>query len=114
MPIHARRSLFLLALVVVGCAQPSVRVQTTPGIDFTKYRTYAIKPGNVVYPGSPEERREDIARRIQDAVAIELESRGLTPQPEQPDVVVTYTASAKAQDSSGSNTRAATGVNIRE
>ena len=113
MTTHAPWAL-LLTLLLVGCTGPKVRVQTTPGIDFTKYRTYAIKPGNVVYPGAPEERREEIAKRIQDAVAMELEPRGLAPQPEQPDLVVTYTASAKVQQPSGESGRAPVGQDIRE
>jgi hypothetical protein len=106
--------MLLTALAPAGCSSgPHVRVHATSGIDFTKYRTYAIKPGNVVYPGAPEAEREEIARRIQDAVGGELEARGLVPQPEQPDLVVTYTASAQAQKTSGASARAAEGVDVR-
>jgi hypothetical protein len=55
-----------------------------PGADVTRYQTYAIRPGNVAYPGAPEAQRAEIERRIQHAVAAELEGRGLEPQPEGP------------------------------
>jgi hypothetical protein len=104
----------ILVAAVVGCSPaPRVQVQTTPGIDFTKYRTYAIKPGNIVYPGSTDAGRQQIAQRLQDAVAMELEARGLAPQPEGPDLIVTYTASAQPTESSGPAVRAAEGVNVR-
>ena len=111
--MHGRLTLFFLTLLVmvVGCA-PQVRVQTTPGIDFTRYRTYAIRPGNVVYPGASEAQREEIVQRVQNAVAVELESRGLLPQPDGPDVIVTYTASAQAQGASGA-ARAPEGQDVR-
>ena len=40
---------FLTILVVLaGCSpQANVRSQTTPGTDFRKYHSYAIKPGTI-------------------------------------------------------------------
>jgi hypothetical protein len=99
------RVLVVSALLVLaaGCAQrPRVRTTITPGTDFSKYRTYAIKPGNIVYPGTSPESRRDLEQRIQGAVAAELEGRGLVPQPDQPDLIVTYTASAQQVNGGGS------------
>src|SRR3990170_172784 len=63
----------VLAAAAAGCSrQPRVTSTATPGTDFGKYRTYAIKPGNVAYPGAPPEQRDAIAHRIQDALAAEL------------------------------------------
>lgn len=97
MALILRASAVIVFLVLgVGCSQrPRVRTTVTPGTDFSKYHTYAIKPGNIVYPGSSAEARKDLEQRIQGAVAAELEGRGLTPQPDEPDLIVTYTASAQ-------------------
>jgi hypothetical protein len=105
-----------VALALISCQQTNVRSVTTPGTNFGKYHTYAIRPGNVVYPGAPESQRDEIAKRIQNAVAAELESRGLTPQPNDPDLIVTYTAGAQqvAGSRGGVAPRAPTGSNIRE
>jgi hypothetical protein len=95
---------FTLVLLTAGCAhQPRVRTTVTPGTDFSKYHTYAIKPGNIVYPGSSPDARKELEQRIQGAVAAELEGRGLVPQPEQPDLVVTYTASAQTATATGTS-----------
>ncbi len=110
----------LIALLVIsistGCmTEPRVRAVATPGTDFSKYHTYAIRPGNVVYPGASQAQLKEITQRIQDAVAGELEPRGLTPQPESPDLIVTYTAGAQAVIGSKEVARRApTGENIRE
>jgi hypothetical protein len=113
---HARclvLSLFTL-IVIAGCAQqPTVRAKATAGIDFSRYRTYAIRPGNIVYPGASEEQRTRIGERIQNTVGEELESRGLTAQPESPDLIVTYTASAQAVNPSEPAVRAIQGGNTR-
>ena len=97
MPLTRHAPLLVAALILAaGCAQrPRVRATATPGTDFSKYRTYAIKPGNIVYPGASADRRGEIERRIQDGIAAELEGRGLVPQPEHPDLIVTYTAGAQ-------------------
>lgn len=113
---HARcLACSLLTLIVLsGCAQqPTVRAKATAGIDFSKYHTYAIKPGNIVYPGASDEQRGSIAQRIQNAVGEELESRGLVLQRENPDLIVTYTASAQAVNQSDPAVRAIQGGNIR-
>jgi hypothetical protein len=107
--------LMVLASSNCGCERgPAVRARAVGGGDFARYRTYAIKPGNVIYPGAPAEQREEIERRIQDAVAAELEARGLTPQPDEPDLVVTYTAGAqRAGAGGGTPPRAPVGVDVR-
>jgi hypothetical protein len=93
-----------LPVLAVGCAQkPRVRTTITPGTDFSKYHTYAIKPGNIVYPGSSPETRKDLEERIQGAIAAELEGRGVMPQPDNPDLVVTYTASAQQVKAGGNS-----------
>lgn len=107
----------LLALVVVaglaGCAaRPVVTARAVGGADFRRYRTYAIKPGNVAYPGAQAAERAAIELRIQDAVAVELEARGLTPRPDGPDVIVTYTAGAQREDL-GRDGRTPAGVELR-
>ena len=113
--ILPRSTLLVLALLVAGCSpHPRVRSTATAGADFSRYHTYAIRPGNVVYPGAPEAQRQAIAQRIQDAIAAELEGRGMTPQPEQPDLVVTYTAGAQQSGGAGAaGVRAAEGVDVR-
>jgi hypothetical protein len=89
-------------VLAVGCAQkPRVRTTVTPGTDFSKYHTYAIKPGNIVYPGSSPDARKELEQRIQGAIAAELEGRSLVPQPDNPDLVVTYTASAQQVKTGG-------------
>jgi hypothetical protein len=89
-------------VIAVGCAQkPRVRTTVTPGTDFSKYHTYAIKPGNIVYPGSSPDARKELEQRIQGAIAAELEGRSLVPQPDNPDLVVTYTASAQQVKTGG-------------
>ena len=85
-----------IALLTCGVAiAQDVKYNSMPGTDFSKYHTYAIKPGNIVYPGSSPDARKDLEQRIQGAVAAELEGRGLTPQPDEPDLIVSYTASAQ-------------------
>jgi hypothetical protein len=105
----------LLAILATGCApQPRIRTQVTPGTDFSKYHTYAIRPGNVVYPGASDGQRAEVEKRIQDAIARELESRGLIPQPDDPELIVTYTAGAQQQQkTAGAVDRPAEGVDIR-
>ena len=114
-----RKSVWVLVLGVAaaaaaGCAkQPRVTSTVTPGTDFSRYRTYAIRPGNVVYPGASAEKRDAIVQLIQDAVAAELEARGLQPQPDEPDLVVTYTAGARQMGGGPDLGRAPAGVNVR-
>src|SRR5688572_10530313 len=112
-----RISVWVLVLGVAaaaGCSkQPRVTSTATPGTDFSRYRTYAIRPGNVVYPGASTERRDAIVQMIQDAVAAELEARGLQPQPDEPDLVVTYTAGARQAGGAADVGRAPAGVNLR-
>ena len=108
----------LLLSLLSGCSQTHVTSQATAGTDFTKYQTYAIKPGNVAYPGASDAQRQEIERRIQEAVALQLEGRGLTPQPEGPELIVTYTAGARAADGPWSGggspeVRAPVGVDVR-
>jgi hypothetical protein len=101
-----RCAIALLAVMAltVGCAQkPRVRTTVTPGTDFTKYHTYAIKPGNIVYPGSSPEIRKELEERIQGSIAAELEGRALAPQPDNPDLIVTYTASAQQVNARGTS-----------
>lgn len=107
--------MFVLMIGLSGCsARPVVKAHATGGGgDFARYRTYAIKPGNVVYPGAPAAQREEIELRIQDAVAAELEARGLAAQPEGPDVIVTYTAGAQRQEAGVGGARAPEGVDVR-
>ena len=107
--------LMTLAAACGGCArQPVVRANATGGGgDLARYRTYAIKPGAVVYPGAPDAQRQEIESRIQDAVAAELEARGLSPQPDGPDVIVTYTAGAQRQRMTREDVRAPQGVDVR-
>ena len=103
-----------MVVAAAGCgSQATVRSQTTPGTDFRKYHSYAIKPGTIVYPGATEAQRTDIEKRIQDAVAAELEGRGLTPQPDEPELIITYTAGARQQDMAAGGERAPVGVDIR-
>src|SRR5687767_15080 len=105
-----RSILLLLIALVPGCAwQSPVKVQPTPGTDFSKYHTYAIRPGNVVYPGASEAERAQIEQVVQDAVGTVLESRGLAPQPDEPDLVVTYTLGARSSTGIGSGGRAPVG-----
>lgn len=104
-----------VVLAACGCARaPAVRANAMAGAaEFQRYRTYAIRPGNVVYPGAPAAQRAEIERRIQDAVAAELEARGLTPQPDGPDVIVTYTAGAQQREAAEQGARAPEGVDVR-
>ena len=109
--------LLLVALVVVvsGCSGNSpVKVHPTPGTDFSKYQTYAIRPGNVVYPGASEAERGGIEQLVQDTIGASLESRGLAPQPDEPDLVVTYTLGARATGGFGSGARPPVGQDARE
>ena len=86
----------LLAPLLAGCSPHApLKVQPTAGTDFSKYQTYAIKPGNVVFPGASAAERARLERMVQDAVAARLEARGLVPQPDEPDLVVTYTVGAR-------------------
>ena len=107
--------MLMLGAAAAGCAQgPVVKAHATGGADFARYQTYAIKPGNVVYPGAPAAQREEIEQRIQDAVAAELEARGLAPQPDEPDLIVTYTAGAQRTDVPAVvDVRAPQGVDVR-
>jgi hypothetical protein len=107
--------LFVGLGALAGCSrQAPVKALATPGTDFSRYRTYAIKPGNVVYPGAPEEERRDVVQRVQDAVATELEGRGMEPQPDNPDLIVTYTVGANQREVDVGAKRAPVGVDVRE
>ena len=103
------------ALGSSGCSPgPAVRANAMAGTaELAGYRSYAIRPGTVVYPGASAEQRAAIEQRIQDAVASELEARGLTPQPDGPDVIVTYTAGAQQRAAGDDGVRAPEGVDVR-
>lgn len=113
--IRARRFLAIILLTtVVGCSGHSaVKVQPTPGTDFSKYQTYAIKPGNVSYPGAAAAEREAIERIVQNTIAARLESQGLVPQPDAPDLVVTYTVGARNNSGPAVTSRPPVGVDSR-
>ena len=96
---HSVRALgaFLIA-VAAACGTTSVTTDRDQRADFGRYRTYAIQPGRVQMEGVEASPDTLVRDRIQDALKLELWSKGFEPaRPGQADIVVTYAASSETR-----------------
>lgn len=89
-----RTGLLVIALgILAGCAStPSVFSQTDPTADFSAYRTYGFSE----HPATDNSRYESlITSFLKVAVAEQLDARGLTYDPENPDLVINFYLNTK-------------------
>ncbi|MBE2212738.1 MAG: DUF4136 domain-containing protein [Opitutaceae bacterium] len=90
-----RLALATLVLVsLAGCAtKTSLKVEQKPGVDWSKYRTYAVLPMTETLPGGSKTIIEAVLPAIQDSIARGFEAKGYkVASPESADVVINVTA----------------------
>lgn len=81
-----------LALVALGCAPVQVTTQVEPGVDFSRYRSFAQAP--------PREASDPAVRaRIEREIDAVMQTRGLVPAPlESADLVVASRSTGKDRE----------------
>jgi hypothetical protein len=79
----------------LGCATTQVRTDHDPRADFSQYRTFVLKTGQVINEGIVDTRDTLTRERINSALKDELTGKGLQPVAHDPDLIVTYTAGAR-------------------
>lgn len=84
-------ALFTLA----GCAATQVKTDHDPSANFADYRTFQVKGGQVINNGRTDPRDTLVRDRVVAAITQELESKGLKPTDQNPDMVIWYTAGAQ-------------------
>ena len=84
-----------VALAGIGCAGPQVRTDHDPHARFAAYRTFKLQEGQVINDGIVDTRNTLVRGRIDSALDRQLIDKGLQPTTQNPDLIVTYTASAR-------------------
>ncbi|MDX5419366.1 MAG: DUF4136 domain-containing protein [Hymenobacteraceae bacterium] len=87
--------LYLATLLLIGLSSclPSISANSTfdNSVDFQVYRTFAlVEPTAVGTSADPAQFEPLFDRRVRDAVATELVKKGLTPDAQNPDLLVAY------------------------
>jgi hypothetical protein len=89
----------LLLITAAGCGGapgPDIKTDYDTKADFSKYKTYAFQSGRIILPENiPDTNNTLIDNRIRNAVAAQMEAKGIKQDPTNPDLVVTYVAGAK-------------------
>lgn len=96
----------IAALVVctgLGCAATQVRTDRDPSAASARYRTFALKRGEITREGISDTGDTLTRDRIDEAVQDELFQKGLKPTNLNPDLVVTYTAAERTQSQPASD-----------
>jgi hypothetical protein len=89
----------LLAFVVAGCAQFTVRAKQDPNVDFGRLRTFAWLAPNEAEPVDQRVNDPAIDRRIRAAAEGELKSKGYRPADSGPaDFLLNYRLSTSSGD----------------
>jgi uncharacterized protein DUF4136 len=94
------RQAAIIACVVcsgLGCAATQVRTDRDASVAAARYRTFALKRGEITREGIPDARDTLTRERIDEAVQDELFQKGLKPTNLNPDLIVTYTAAERTQ-----------------
>lgn len=78
-----------------GCATTQISTDHDPRADFADYRSFAVKSGQVLRNGRIDQRDTLMRDRIDGALANEFLAKGLEADPQNPDLIVTYTAGAQ-------------------
>lgn len=91
-------SLPCVALALAGCATTSVRTDYDRETDFSRYRTYSLKPGQLADDNAGATPDTLVRNRIHGALKQELDQRGFEPGAEgQADMIVTYGAGVETR-----------------
>lgn len=93
------RALAAIAIAALaGCATTSVKTDYDHRADFTRYRTYAIRPGRLAIERMANPGDSLVRDRIHDALRQGLARRGLAQEPlGSADLIVTYGAGAETK-----------------
>ncbi len=83
----------LLALAAVTLPAQKIHEEFDASIDFSKYKTYAIRNGRI-RSKHPALDNSLVQKRIENALRTQLSAKGLQETPERPDLVVTYVLGA--------------------
>jgi hypothetical protein len=84
------------ALASAGCAGTQVRTDHDPHAQFANYRTFSLRSGHVINAGVTDDRDILVRDHIDQALQQTLQAKGLMPARENPDLIATYTARARA------------------
>ena len=90
--MNLRRLLLGILGVLIGAAPlgaQSVETQVTPGIDFRGYKTYEWKD-RLLMTRQSKENQDLINQALLDAFNAQLKAKGLTENPNAPDIYLTY------------------------
>ncbi len=93
-----RAALAIAISTLAGCATTSVKTDYDHRADFTRYRTYAIRPGRLAIERMANPNDSLVRDRIHDALRQGLARRGLAAEPlGTADLIVTYGAGAETK-----------------
>jgi hypothetical protein len=81
--------LILGLLAALGAFAQKVTVEFDPAADFSKFKTFAIRDGQL-NSKNPALNSELVKKRIEAAIVRDLTAKGLTLSPERPDLNVRY------------------------
>lgn len=94
-------------LLAAGCASLSVDYDYDPGADFSKLRTFGWLPRD---SGAPSQ--ELAVKRIQRAVNLQLQAKGLTLASDNPDFLIGIQVSGRTKDAGSVGVGASIGIPV--
>ena len=83
----------LVALAATAALAQKVHLEFDEAVDFTQYRTYAIRNGRI-RAKHPSLDNSLVERKIENAIKAQIAAKGMQEAPDRPDVVITYVLGA--------------------
>jgi hypothetical protein len=84
-------------LLLGGCSTMQTHTDYDPAVDFGRYRTYKLTPGQVTSSYETPSPNTLVADRINHAIEAQLAAKGLRPTADKPDLIVGYVAGARSR-----------------
>jgi hypothetical protein len=96
-PSQLSLTVTMSALLLGACSTMQARTDYDPDVDFSRYHTYQISPGQVTSGYETPTPNTLVADRISNAIATQLGARGLRQTPDKPDLRVGFVAGARSR-----------------
>ena len=90
-----RQMALVLALLAGGCATVSVKTDSDPTVDFSRYRTVQVLGGRLIVDGHSDDGNTLVKDRITKEIVANLTAKGLQPVPSGGDLLATFVAGAR-------------------
>jgi uncharacterized membrane protein HdeD (DUF308 family) len=85
----------VIAMLGSGCATVSVKTDSDPSVDFSRYRTFQVLDGKIIVDGREDATNTLVKDRIQNAIVAQLSGKGYQPVDSGGDLLVGYVAGAR-------------------